>query len=106
MWYFQKNIGDEVDLLPADKRGSFLQVDIIILSVRSQVCPKCLNNNFAMSFQYLKKNVKDEVDFLPAVKHQRLLEIDTIILGDRGQTCQYLPKITRLLFLCNILRKK
>ena len=39
---FQKKIGDEVDLLPEDKYGSFLQVDSIILSVRSQVFPKYL----------------------------------------------------------------
>ena len=31
---------DEVDFLLVDKHGSFLQVDIIILGVRSQVCPK------------------------------------------------------------------
>ena len=33
-------MGDEIDFLPIDKHGSFLQVDIIILGVRSQVCPK------------------------------------------------------------------
>ena len=40
--------------------------------------------------------MKDEVDFLPESKDQRFFQIDTIIL----------PKITSLLFLCNILRKK
>ena len=38
--YFQKNVGAEVDFLPVDKHGSFLQVDTIILSVRIQVCLK------------------------------------------------------------------
>ena len=38
--YFQKNVGDEVDFLPVDKLGNFLQIDIIILGVRSQVCLK------------------------------------------------------------------
>ena len=33
-------MGDEVDFLPLDKHGSFLQVDIIILDLRSQVCTK------------------------------------------------------------------
>ena len=37
--YFQKNVGHEVDFLLVDKHGSFLQVDIIILSVCSQVFP-------------------------------------------------------------------
>ena len=45
--------------------------------------------------------MKDEVDFLPADKRQRFLQSDTIILG-----MTILPKITSLLFLCNILRKK
>ena len=31
---------DEVDFLPVDKHGSFLQVDIIILDEHSQVCPR------------------------------------------------------------------
>ena len=38
--YLEKNVEDEVDSLPLDKHGSFLQVHIIILGVRSQVCPK------------------------------------------------------------------
>ena len=38
--HFQKNMGDEVDFLPVDKQGSFLQVDIIILGVYIQICPK------------------------------------------------------------------
>ena len=49
--------------------------------------------------------MKDEADFLPADKHQRFLQIDTLF------RCLWLdmpkfPKITGLLFLCNILRKK
>ena len=37
---FQKNLGDEVDFLPADKHERFLQVDSITLGVHSQACPK------------------------------------------------------------------
>ena len=48
-----------------------------------------------------EENVKDEADFLPGDKCQ----IDTIILGVWPGTLK-LPKITSLLFLCNILRKK
>ena len=62
------------------------------------------NNKFTISLQYLKKNVKDDVDFLPADKCQRFLQSDTIILG----VCDMpkLTKITSLLHLCNIVRKK
>ena len=52
-----------------------------------------------------EENVKDEVDFLPADKCQIFPQIGTIILGvEPGMT--KLSKITSLLFLCNILRKK
>ena len=33
--YLQKNVGDEVDVLPADKHASFLQVDRINLGMHS-----------------------------------------------------------------------
>ena len=71
----QKCEEDEVDFLHADKHESFLQVNSITLSVRTQ------NNKFAIYFQYLKENVKDEVNFLLADKHQRFLQIDIIISG-------------------------
>ena len=62
------------------------------------------------SLQYLlnkklKENVKGEVDFLPADKCQMFPQIDTIILGV-WPGMPKLPKITSLLFFCNILRKK
>ena len=38
--YLQENVTDEVDFLPEDKHKSFLQVDSIILDVRSQACLK------------------------------------------------------------------
>ena len=40
--YLRKNIGDEVDFLPADKHESFLQVYSVISGVCSRVCPKYL----------------------------------------------------------------
>ena len=85
-------MSDKVDFVPVDKHGSFLQVDIIILGVRCQVCPKYPIHLYLISFQYLKQNVKDEVNFLPPVKHQRFLQIDTTILGACGQACPYYPK--------------
>ena len=49
--------------------------------------------------------MKDEAEFFPANKCQMFPQIDTIILGEwRGMP--KLNKITGLLFLCNILRKK
>ena len=38
----EKNMGDEVVLLPVDKYKSFLQDDTIILGVCNQACPKYL----------------------------------------------------------------
>ena len=38
--YLQKNVGDEVEFLPADKHDIFLQVDSINLDVCCQACPK------------------------------------------------------------------
>ena len=38
--YLQKNVGNEVDFLPADKHESFLQVDSINLGVRIKACSK------------------------------------------------------------------
>ena len=45
-------MGDEVDVLPANKREGFLQVDSIKL-------PKTI------SLQYLKENMKEELGLLP-----------------------------------------
>ena len=52
-----------------------------------------------------EENFKDEVDFLSADKCQIFTQIDTIILGV-WPGMPKLPKITSLLFFCNILRKK
>ena len=51
------------------------------------------------------KLLKDEGNFLPADKRQWFPQIDTIILSV-WPGMPKLPKITSLLFLCNILRKK
>ena len=53
----------------ADKHGSFLQADIIILDVCSQVCPNYSNKEVSVSLQYSQKNV----DFVPADKHESFL---------------------------------
>ena len=63
------------------------------------------NNQFTVSLQYLKENMKDKVDFLPADKCQRFLQSYFIFLCV-WPSMPKLPKITSLLFLCNMLRKK
>ena len=37
--YVKKNVKDEINILPADKRGRFLQSDTIILGAYGQACP-------------------------------------------------------------------
>ena len=57
--YLQKNVGKEVDFLPADKTKPF---DNVIVSIRVYVprlAQSTQNNKFAISFQYLKENVKN-----------------------------------------------
>ena len=81
MQCLQKSIRDEVDLLPADKRKSFLQSDSITLGLCTQACPKYPKQQVKISLQYLKENMKDEVNFLPSDKLERFLQIDIIILG-------------------------
>ena len=83
--YLKKEVNDEVYFWHPDKHDSFLLVDSIILGI--QLCPKYPNNKFAISLQYLKEIVKDGVYFSP-----------------KGMP--KLPKITSLIFLCNILRIK
>ena len=49
--------------------------------------------------------MKDKNDFLPADKYQMFPQIDNIILGV-WPGMPKLPKITKLLFFCNILGTK
>ena len=56
---FEKNAGDEVYFLPADKNESFLQVDSNIFAVCSWEYPKFQNNKFA---NHCKISNKDEVE--------------------------------------------
>ena len=90
--FLKKNVGCGVDVLPADRQESFLQVDSTTLNVlRARHVQSIQNNKFAMPLQYLKENIKDEVDFLPSDKHLSLLQTDTIIVVC-GQACQNCPK--------------
>ena len=61
--YLKKEVSDEIDFLHADKHGSLLQIDAMILMVMVKHSQSSQNSKFAMSLQYLKKEVKGEVDF-------------------------------------------
>ena len=75
MQYLPKNLGDEVDFLPADKHKSFLQVGSISWLCVVRHAQSNQNNKFAIPSQNLKETVKDEVDFLPADKHQGFFKL-------------------------------
>ena len=81
----------------------FYKIMVSLWMCVSRHTQSTLNKNFTISLQYVKENVKDDVDFLSASKCERFLWSDTIICVWPGMP--KLPKITSLLFLCNILRK-
>ena len=64
-------------------------------------------SQFTTSLQYFKENIKNGVyfRFLPADKSKRFLQSNTSILGVWPDMSK-LHRLTSLLFLCNILRKK
>ena len=64
------------------------------------------NNKFTISLQYLKEIIKDEVDFLSADKRQRFFKVILSLYACVWPGMAKLPKITSLLFLWNIFRKK
>ena len=102
----RKAWGDKVDFLPADKHKSFLQVDGITSGVHSQACPESQNNKFTDVFVIFKG------------KHEGWSWSFAYKWTSKVSSCCYyhfrcvwsgmpkLPKITSLLFLRNILRKK
>ena len=59
-------LGDEVDILPADKHECFQQVDRSLWLYVARHAQSTQNNKFAISLQYLKENVKNKIGFLPA----------------------------------------
>ena len=96
--------GGEVDFFASKWAWKFSTSCSISLGVSSQAWPKYPPKKFTLSLEYLKENVKDELELLPTDKGQRFLQIAVIIL-DVWPGMPKLPKITSLLFLCNILRK-
>ena len=68
--YLKKEVSSEVNVLPADKHGSLLQIDTMTLMGLLKHSQSSQNRKFAMPLQYLKNEVRDEVGFLHADKHQ------------------------------------
>ena len=85
---------------------SFLQLDSITLGVLSQVCSKYSKQQVYTIFAISQGNVNYEVDFLPANKRQRFLQNGYCHFRCVWPGMPKLTKITSLLFLCNIVRKK
>ena len=63
LYYFKKELSNEVDFLHAGKHESLLQTDSKRMVKNFQ---SSHHSKFAMSLQYLKKEVKTDVDFLHA----------------------------------------
>ena len=70
----KKEVSDEVDFVHAEKRESFLQINIIILIGMVKNSQSSPNNNFPMFLQDLKKKkkVRDGVHFLLADKNMKV----------------------------------
>ena len=97
-------MGNEVNFLLVDK-DVFYKMIVSPWVWVARHAQRTENNQFPVSLQYLKENTKDKVDFLPADKCQRFLQSYFIFLCV-WPSIPKLPKITSLLFLCNMLRKK
>ena len=79
--HLKKKVSDAVDFLHADKHGSLLQIDTMILMEMVKHSQSSQNSKFTMSLQCPKKEARDEVDFLHADKHQSFLQVDFNTLG-------------------------
>ena len=105
MQYLQKSMGDEVDFLPANKHGSFLQDGSFTFDVHSQAWPKYpvqqVCNILAISqgkhegwslffcqqihvrgFCFIDTIILGVCVARYADKHQNLLQVDIVILGE------------------------
>ena len=97
-------MGVEVALLPAEKQKSFPQGASIILGLCKQPCQSTQNNKFAISLQYLKESGKNKLVFGFEINIEDFfkLTLPFYVWLDMPK----IPKITSLLFLCNILKKR
>ena len=98
----QKNMGDEIALLAADKYKSFIQDTRLSFWVYvSRLAESTQNNKFARSLQYFKENGMNEVGFMLADNIKDFFKSIRSFQVWRGMP--QLPKTTNLLFLFNIV---
>ena len=74
MQYLKEEVNDEVYFWHTEKHRTFLQVDLIILGVRSQACLKYLKQEVFISLQYIQKNMGDQVLSLSVDKYEIFLQ--------------------------------
>ena len=100
MQYLQKNMGLKWFFCLQINTKVFYKVIVLWMCV-TRLARSTQSNKFEISLQYLKENGKNELDFLLVDKHQWYYHFRCVWPG-----MPKLHKITSLLFLCNILRKK
>ena len=91
--------------VPADKQESFLQSDSVTLGVRSQACSKYLKQVY--NIVTISQGKHEEWSwFFACRKTSKVSSNWCYHFRCVWPGMSKLPKITSLLFLCNILRKK
>ena len=84
-------MNDEVYFWYEDKHWSLLEVDTIILDVRSQACQASIQNKKFAYHCNISKKTGDEVDFLSADKHKSFLLVENITLDVLSYVCPKYP---------------
>ena len=74
MQYLKEEVNDKIYFCHAEKHQTFLQVDLIILGVRSEACLKYLKQEVFVSLQYIQNIMEDQVFFLPVDKCEIFLQ--------------------------------
>ena len=82
--YLEKEVGDEVHFLQADKYQSFYKLELSVLVEVARHVRSTQNRKLVIFFNILKK-----YDDVYADKHESFLQVDTIILGVFDQTKFY-----------------
>ena len=72
-------MGYEIKFLPADKHNSFLQIDIITLSVHDQACPKHPKQQLYNIFAISQGKSKRWSLFFLSYNRQTFLKSDTLV---------------------------
>ena len=106
MQHLHKSIGDEVDFLRADKNKIFLQDDNITLGVHSQTCLKYQKQQVFYNFAISQGKHEGWSWFFACWKMSKVSSKWYYHFRCVWSGMPKLPKITSLLFLHNMSRKK